>query len=449
MSVLGSNIHEKIAFKGVAFAGECPQLVLELPNNGLDVQDELCHWTMPDGRCVTMSARQMANLREDQFVEEESDEAYRAVAQEFGYDVLGKATEADVATLKDNLGTLQERFWERCQWTRPATETESCWWIANASEVDRSQRLKLVCKSLAVLRLELQAKRCATSAKLRQEYERRVETNARAVDVLHNNQHLWRHVGGADPNSFFNPSGNNIDEANATSDILKQMVDAHGSTQDGLDVFAEEIRCAVRSIKSVSWDAIRRERFSLTPEGLYDELVRNAESLLHKRDAESARRQARLAADIAPDEHEAAPQQAPAGQPDKFKGHFVEDFKCKSRRKPDRWQLAVKTASEVHIDEMRTLLDLHYDEVHLENWTQIHNKRPPERKAEYKVFASVAHARRKQLNQRLALPQGVKDILRKPEDEQQWKKLEELRARILMIVQGEQMVHLDHDEQEV
>ena len=224
------------------------------------------------------------------------------------------------------------------------------------------------------------------------------------------------------------------------------MVDSYGPTQDGLDVFAEEVLSAVRSIKSVSWDAIRRERFSLTPEGLYDELVRNAEAKLNKHDGESARRRARLAAEIVPEAEEDLPQQVPVDQYDKYKGHFLKKFQCKSQRKPHRWQLAVKMASEVHIDEMRTLLELHYDDVHLEAWTENHDKKPPERKGKFKVFASVAHARRKQLNQRLTLPQPVKDILRKPEHEQQWTKLENLRHRILMIVQGERIVHLDHDE---
>ena len=210
MVALGRNIHNKIEFKGVVFDGEHPQLVLELPGDGLDIQDENCHWVLLDGRCVVMSARQMANIRDDQLEEDDCHEAYRAVGREFGYDSLGQTGDAMISTLKENPGTLQERIWERCPWTGPANETESCWWIANASEIDKSQELKLVCKSLAILRLELQAKRCATSAKLRQEYERRVEDNARAVDVLDNNQHLWRHVGGSDPQMFLRPSENSL-----------------------------------------------------------------------------------------------------------------------------------------------------------------------------------------------------------------------------------------------
>ena len=49
-------------------------------------------------------------------------------------------------------------------------------------------------------------------------------------------------------------------------------------------------------LKEVSWEAIRRERFFLTPKGLFGELVRNAQQHLRQRTDESSRRQARLKA---------------------------------------------------------------------------------------------------------------------------------------------------------
>ena len=87
-------------------------------------------------------------------------------------------------------------------WQRPADETSPCWWLANAAaakaadEEDQEAPVKLVCRSLQVLRLELRATRCATSLKLRQEWERRLENNGRSVDVLESNGQLWKHVGG-------------------------------------------------------------------------------------------------------------------------------------------------------------------------------------------------------------------------------------------------------------
>ena len=58
----------------------------------------------------------------------------------------------------------------------------------------------------------------------------------------------------------------------------------------------DEIFEAVGKIKVVSWEAIYRQRFPLTPQGLYNELCRNADSLLKRQKSEAARRTARLLA---------------------------------------------------------------------------------------------------------------------------------------------------------
>ena len=60
----------------------------------------------------------------------------------------------------------------------------------------------------------------------------------------------------------------------------------------------------------------------------------------------------------------------------------------------------------------RTLLELHYDDVHIEKFRG--KKKVPSRPGEYKVFQSVAQAHRKKLCQRVALPKTVKAILRCP-----------------------------------
>ena len=55
---------------------------------------------------------------------------------------------------------------------------------------------------------------------------------------------------------------------------------------------------------------------------------------------------------------------------------------------------------------------MHYDDVHIEKFRG--KKKVPSRAGEYKVFQSVAQAHRKQLCQRVALPNAVKAILRCP-----------------------------------
>ena len=84
------------------------------------------------------------------------------------------------------------------------------------------------------------------------------------------------------------------------------------------------------------------------------------------------------------------------------------DAHKRSQPLPHRWQVAVMMASEVHIDEMRTLLELHYDEVHTAEWLRTHDtKRVPARVSEYKVFQRVAQLHRQRLNQQLSLPTNV------------------------------------------
>ncbi len=68
---------------------------------------------------------------------------------------------------------------------------------------------------------------------------------------------------------------------------------------------------------------------------------------------------------------------------------------------------------------MRTLLEIHYDEVHTERYLQRARERGGEdrkmtkiRKSEYKVFKSVVQGHRRQACQRIQLPQAYIYIYR-------------------------------------
>ncbi len=62
-----------------------------------------------------------------------------------------------------------------------------------------------------------------------------------------------------------------------------------------------------------------------------------------------------------------------------------------SVRKRQGWSEAVQCASLVHIDEMRALLELHYDDVRLEKWRGrgCKGRRPPKPKSDMKVLDCV------------------------------------------------------------
>ena len=69
-------------------------------------------------------------------------------------------------------------------------------------------------------------------------------------------------------------------------------------------------------------------------------------------------------------------------------------------------------------------------------------KRAPGRRSAYRIFASVAEAHRRKLNQDLELPTRVKCILQGPDDENSWQKLEAVREAVCAAVEGEREVFL-------
>ena len=125
------------------------------------------------------------------------------------------------------------------QWTLPEDETQACWWVANYGEEDKTQEVKLVCRCLAVMRMELHQARMATSAKLRVEWDRRLEKNAAAVDVLNSNRQLWCAAGGPEPEALTNPTEILVDHCQKTVMVLESMLQKHGP-QGGLDSFIQE-----------------------------------------------------------------------------------------------------------------------------------------------------------------------------------------------------------------
>ena len=80
----------------------------------------------------------MAEATDDLLAPQDSEEAYKAVAKEMGYDALGIADEEALEAFRLAPGTLVDRLWENIEWQRPVDETCSCWWIANAGEPDKT-----------------------------------------------------------------------------------------------------------------------------------------------------------------------------------------------------------------------------------------------------------------------------------------------------------------------
>ena len=192
------------------------------------------------------------------------------------------------------------------------------------------------------------------------------------------------------------------------------MLEKHGPA-GGLDTFVEDIQGAVRKLKIVSWEAIRLQRSHLTLLGIYSELVSGAERMLSAWGADNQRREARMKAPVEEEDEEcrAAPAQvahSPAQRRTDRWGTDVDgDFRRPRETRPHRWEDTLKAADECIIDDMRTLLQRHYDEVSLLSDKKKETKRK-------KSFCCATYAHKKDLNQKMVLPGSVKEILQCPKD---------------------------------
>ena len=74
-----------------------------------------------------MSLRELYVAKPDQLLQQNSKEAYREVASELHFDVLGIAPEEQLLAFKEDLGTLADRKWSAISWVLPADEASPCW----------------------------------------------------------------------------------------------------------------------------------------------------------------------------------------------------------------------------------------------------------------------------------------------------------------------------------
>ena len=106
--------------------------------------------------------------------------------------VAGDEPDKCLAEFREDTGTLHDERWKALTWRRPDKESCPCWWLINPCDEDRTQPPKLLSRCLACLRLELQQQRLATTSKMKREREVRTEQNARADDVIHSNEQIWK-----------------------------------------------------------------------------------------------------------------------------------------------------------------------------------------------------------------------------------------------------------------
>ena len=231
---------------------------------------------------------------------------------------------------------------------------------------DKTVQPKFLLRSLATLRVFLKNTRIATSQRIRNEYERRLLMNQEVVEVLRSNCQLWTLVDGPCVEYLSEPSEEALDRANGAKARLLLM-----RAQDDIPVSAahiiDEMIRAVNTLVSADFEQIRIEKFPMTPETLFHGFVKNMKELhsIRKLEAEDLRRQKWLSSLDSHANDEGRVVDDLVNGPDRF-GCDPDVFaKHDSNQKPSGFSNAILKASLVHIDEMRTLLEMHYDDVHL------------------------------------------------------------------------------------
>ena len=157
--------------------------------------------------------------------------------------------------------------------------------------------------------------------------------------------------------ALFAPSVEALTAVSETCKHLEKLVEANKDSHDGLSVFGDEILRAARSLSSLEWGVIRDERFHVTPEGLFDEIVKNVEAIARKSHGEAKRRKEWLAERVeeeegAEGEDDDAEEQAVRVRIDEF-GLDLDRFVPLGGRRLVGWKQAVKIAGWVQVDEMR------------------------------------------------------------------------------------------------
>ena len=234
--------------------------------------------------------------------------------------------------------------------------------------------------------------------------------------MLEGNSQLWNLVGGPYVEYLAEPSDEALGRAHEAKELLLK-IRAQEDAPDNAAQIAHDMIKAVDAFASLDFERIRLEKFPMTPETLFEGFVNNMKELHSERKltAEDSRRQKWLSAGAGgEDDDEGCIANLARAGADRF-GCDPDAFsRPSSKHKPKGFTNAVLKASLVHIDEMRTLLEMHYDALHLAKHIRHIQGRDGEervvtkrRKSDFKVFRSVVNSHKRRLCQRIDLPDQV------------------------------------------
>ena len=162
MEEFAKNRRTSLTFRGLVYENsERPEIRKEFVKD-INIQQDPFYWKDTEkGFCVCMSLVDLRDACPDQLLEEAGD-GLRALADQFGYDIVGvPATKNDEALFDEyrqgSCGSLRQREWENSgiKFKPPAKESDHCFFVANASAPDQEQEPRFVWRSAATLRVEL------------------------------------------------------------------------------------------------------------------------------------------------------------------------------------------------------------------------------------------------------------------------------------------------------
>ena len=123
------NALADIKHPGTRFAGVCYEnteradLKLEVPKSGFEIQEDQLFWDLPNGVCKQCSLKELRDAQDYEFNKQDTVEAYRDIAEQMKYDVLGipQDEKADhvIEQFQEDLGTLASQNWKKYQWRKP------------------------------------------------------------------------------------------------------------------------------------------------------------------------------------------------------------------------------------------------------------------------------------------------------------------------------------------
>jgi len=276
LDAFASLRHVGFSYAGILYDGPVPQMARDVPESGVDILDCKVYWQFPNGTLRCLSVKEVHALSEEDLLQPQSLEEYSHVAESLGYQYLGGG--CDVTALLEDPGTLGDQRWGACPWTLPETSLSACWWLTNPAD-DPTASPKMLCRSLLLLRAELHQTRVATLSEIVEERARRGEANAMLRVRLGANPQWSMLAEARQCSSILHPNLAQLANVRREWDVLSAAPDPDATTepqqasQDRAFVIAE-VSELLGAIVTQDEEEIRRQRFSSTPSGLYDEMLR-------------------------------------------------------------------------------------------------------------------------------------------------------------------------------